>query len=64
MPNATPKPKRPRLEIVTILSCCDYLGGGAGLHGAELLVPLGVPQLVQAHIQHHEQLQAAPQQAC
>ena len=37
-----------------------HLGSGAGLHGAELLVPLGVPQLVQRHIQHHQQLQTPP----
>ena len=37
-----------------------HLGGGAGLHGAELLVPLGVPQLVQRHVQHHQQLQTPP----
>ena len=39
------------------------LGGGAGLHSAELLVALGVPQLVQSHIKDHQELQAPPDQS-
>ena len=35
------------------------LSRGAGLHGGELLVSLGVPELVQRHIENHQQLEAA-----
>ena len=39
------------------------LCGGAGLHRAELLVTLGVPQLVESHVENHQQLQTSPDQS-
>ena len=38
---------------------CDRsdLCRSAGLHGTELLVTLGVPQLVESHVEHHQQLE-------
>ena len=39
------------------------LSGGAGLHRTELLVSLGVPQLVESHVEHHQQLEASSDQA-
>ena len=37
----------------------EYLCGCAGLHSGELLVALGIPQLVQSDVEHHEQLETA-----
>ena len=44
---------------------CDGsdLCGGAGLHRTELLVSLGVPQLVESHVEDHQQLEASSDQA-
>ena len=39
-----------------------YLGRGAGLHSGELLVSLGVPELVQRDIEHHQQLETASEE--
>ena len=44
---------------------CDRsdLCRSAGLHGTELLVTLGVPQLVESHIEDHQELQAPSDQS-
>ena len=38
--------------------CC-----GAGLHRTELLVTLGIPELVESHVEDHQQLEASSDQA-
>ena len=35
------------------------LSGGAGLHGTELLVSLGVPQLVESHVENNQELETS-----
>ena len=37
----------------------SYLSGGAGLHRAELLVALSVPELIEGHVEHHQQLETS-----